>query len=213
MDSNMLYLLFTKYATKLYPYDMGWKKIFKSIMKFYYFRKMRQELKSLVNSYDLYSLIADWLSLITYCKSTNRAEFEEYEEAISKTNKRNTYSCSIIESDDRRTIDAFDINLDYSKFSINIKNRKNSIKENAKAMQISITSHEEIYSPYPIGTNIVDKTTHFTVYNNGMVSSEYRDLYNYIEKIIREYIFYAIIHNLYFIIPRVIWREDTNDFR
>ena len=72
MDSNMLYLLFTKYANKLYPYDMGWKKIFKSIMKFYYFRKMSQELKSLVNSYDLYSLIEDWLFIITYYNYTNQ---------------------------------------------------------------------------------------------------------------------------------------------
>ena len=208
MGINMFYSIFTKYANKFYPFDFGWKRYFKNISKFFYFRKMRKEIRNTVNTSNLYDLIIDWLGLITYCKNTQGDEYEKFRIYYNKTNNGNTYSYSLVESENRKEVEYFEINLQYpNKFSLNIQSRKNEVKENNKGLQITLT-----YSN--IGAvKTVDNSTHFTVYNNGIVSSEYRELYKNIEKLIKEYIFYAVIHDLHFIISKVVWGDEDDDSR
>jgi len=206
MEINMLYLIFTKYANKLYPFDFGWKRYFKTISKFYYFKKMRKEIREVVAKSNLYDLIIDWLGLITYCKNTQGDEYDKFRLYNSKMNNNN-YSYSLVESEDKKEVEYFEINLEYpNKFSLNIqKSRKSIAKENNKGMQITLT-----YSNAG-AVKTIDNSTHFTVYNNGMVSSEYKELYKNIEKLIKEYIFFVVMHDLHFIIPKIVWRDEDDD--
>lgn len=207
MGINMFYLIFTKYANKLYPFDFGWKRIFKSISKFYHFRKMRKEIRDTVNKVSLYDLIVDWLTLITYCKDTQGDEYEKYTLFNNKMNN-NTYSYSLVESENKKELEFFEINLQYpNKFSLNIQKNTGRGKENSKGLQITLT-YSDMSS---IKTS--SKSTHFTVYNNGMVSSEYKELYKNIEKLVKEYIFFAVVHDLHFIIPKIVWRDENDDSR
>lgn len=204
MGINMFYLIFTKYANKLYPFDFGWKRIFKSISKFYHFRKMRKEIRDMVNKASLYDLIINWLTLITYCKDTQGDEYEKYK----LLNNKNTYSYSLVESEDKKELEFFEINLQYpNKFSLNIQKNTGRAKENSKGLQITLT-----YSDTS-SLKTTSKSTHFTVYNNGMVSSEYKELYKNIEKLVKEYIFFAVVHDLHFIIPKIVWRDENDDSR
>lgn len=206
MEINMFYLIFTKYANKLYPFDFGWKRLFKSISKFYHFRKMRKEIRDTVNKISLYDLIVNWLTLITYCKATQGDEYEKHMLFNNKSsNTGNSYS--LVESQDKKELEFFEINLQYpNKFSLNIQKNSSRGKEN-KGLQITLTYSNES------STKTTSKSTHFTVYNNGMVSSEYKDLYKNIEKLVKEYIFFVIIHDLHFIIPKIVWRDEKDDSR
>ena len=105
MGINMFYSIFTKYANKFYPFDFGWKRYFKNISKFFYFRKMRKEIRNTVNRSTLYDLIIDWLGLITYCKNTQGDEYEKFRLYNTKMNNGNNYSYSLVESENKKEVE------------------------------------------------------------------------------------------------------------
>jgi hypothetical protein len=202
---NMFFLTFTKYATKLAEYDTGWKKYLKMPAKFFYFKKMRKEIEVLVQRVPLYDLIVDLLELNIYFTDTHEEEFKEYENMVSKYSSGNYYRA--IQSPDKKKLESFEINIETQKLSINIKNlAKPGTKEN-KNLQITLTAHKLLKKTLTKETGV-----NFTVYNNGMVSSEYEQLYKNAEEMIRSYIFGAIMHNTTYMIPKIVW-GDLSDSR
>lgn len=202
---NMFFLTFTKYATKLASYDTGWKKYLKMPAKFFYFRKMRKDIKVLVRHIPLYDLIVDLLELNIYFTDTHEKEFKEYENMVSKYIGGNYYRA--IQSPDKKKLESFEINIEAKKLGINIKNlAKPGAKEN-KNLQITLTVRKLLKEIFMKETSL-----NFTVYNNGMVSSEYEQVYKDTQEIVRSYIFSAIMHNVTYMIPKIVW-GDLSDSR
>ena len=202
---NMFFLTFTKYATKLASYDTGWKKYLKMPAKFFYFRKMRKDIEALVQHVPLYDLIVDLLELNIYFTDTHEKEFKEYENMISKYIGGSYYRA--IQSSDKKKLESFEINIETKKLGINIKNlAKPGAKEN-KNLQITLTVRKLLKETFMKETSL-----NFTVYNNGMVSSEYEQVYKDTQEIVRSYIFNAIMHNVTYMIPKIVW-GDLSDSR
>ena len=202
---NMFFLTFTKYATKLASYDTGWKKYLKMPAKFFYFRKMRKDIKVLVRHIPLYDLIVDLLELNIYFTDTHEKEFKEYENMVSKYIGGNYYRA--IQSPDKKKLESFEINIETKKLGINIKNlAKPGTKEN-KNLQITLTVRKLLKETFMKETSL-----NFTVYNNGMVSSEYEQVYKDTQEMVRSYIFGVIMHNVTYMIPKIVW-GDLSDSR
>ena len=202
---NMFFLTFTKYATKLASYDTGWKKYLKMPAKFFYFRKMRKDIEVLVQRVPLYDLIVDLLELNIYFTDTHEKEFKEYENMVSKYIGGNYYRA--IQSPDKKKLESFEINIATQKLSINIKNlAKPGTKEN-KNLQITLTIRKLLKETFMKETSL-----NFTVYNNGMVSSEYEQVYKDTQEMVRSYIFGVIMHNVTYMIPKIVW-GDLSDSR
>lgn len=202
---NMFFLTFTKYATKLASYDIGWKKYLKLPAKFFYFRKMRKDIEALVQHVPLYDLIVDLLELNIYFTDTHEKEFKEYENMVSKYIGGNYYRA--IQSPDKKRLESFEINIATQKLSINIKNlSKPGTKEN-KNLQITLTVRKLLKETF-----MKESSLNFTVYNNGMVSSEYEQVYKNTQEMVRSYIFGVIMNNVTYMIPKIVW-GDLSDSR
>ena len=112
-----------------------------------------------------------------------------------------------IQSSDKKKLESFEINIETKKLGINIKNlAKPGAKEN-KNLQITLTVRKLLKETFMKETSL-----NFTVYNNGMVSSEYEQVYKDTQEIVRSYIFNVIMHNVTYMIPKIVW-GDLSDSR